>query len=311
MNETRFESLELCAGAGGQALGLEQAGFEPRALVEVDPHACATLRMNRPHWNVLETDLNTFPAENYRNIDLVAVGLPCPPFSIAGNRLGWTDERNLFPAALRVIEECRPKAVMIENVPGLLSSRFQHYRELITKRLERLGYRIFWSLLNAGSFGVPQSRRRVLIVAVKKHLAGRFHWPRPSLQSPPSVGTVLLDLMQEKGWKHATQWSVQASTLAPTIVGGSKRHGGADLGPTRTKRAWARLEVDGRAIADSAPGLDYTGRPRLTLRMVARLQAFPDDWLFTGGKTAAYRQIGNALPPALAKVVGSAIAKCL
>ena len=122
INETRFESLELCAGAGGQALGLEQAGFEPRALVEVDPHACATLRMNRPRWNVMETDLNTFAAGTYRNIDLVAAGLPCPPFSVAGNRLGWTDERNLFPASLRIIDECRPKTVLIENVPGLLAA---------------------------------------------------------------------------------------------------------------------------------------------------------------------------------------------
>ena len=120
--------LELCAGAGGQSLGLEHAGFSHAGLVEIDRHCCATLKANRPGWNVIQADLKTFDAKPYRGVDLVAAGLPCPPFSIAGKQLGKHDERNLFPDAIRIIEECRPRAVMIENVRGILDAVFEDYR---------------------------------------------------------------------------------------------------------------------------------------------------------------------------------------
>lgn len=111
-------SLEICAGAGGQALGLEQAGFAHSALVEIDPASCATLRLNRPHWAVFQQDLACFDGRPYRGVDLLAGGLPCPPFSVAGKQLGSRDERNLFPAALRLVDEIRPRAVMIEAACG-------------------------------------------------------------------------------------------------------------------------------------------------------------------------------------------------
>jgi DNA (cytosine-5)-methyltransferase 1 len=120
--------LELCASAGGQSLGLERAGFSHTGLVEIDKHCCATLKANRPDWNVIQDDLRTFNALPFRGVDLVAAGLPCPPFSIAGKQLGKLDERNLFPAAIRVVEECRPRAVMIENVRGILDAVFEDYR---------------------------------------------------------------------------------------------------------------------------------------------------------------------------------------
>lgn len=116
--------LELCAGAGGQALGFERAGYEHAALVELDAHACRTLRYNRPHWNVIHEDLNSFDAKPYAGVDIVAAGLPCPPFSKAGKQLGSEDERNLFPAALRVIEEVQPRAIVIENVRGIMDAVF-------------------------------------------------------------------------------------------------------------------------------------------------------------------------------------------
>ena len=115
----------MCAGAGGQALGLEQAGFEHSAVVEIDNWCCETLRLNRPRWTVHEGDLNAFDARAYRGIDLLAGGLPCPPFSVAGKQLGDKDERNLFPAALRIVDETRPKAIMIENVRGFLDAVFR------------------------------------------------------------------------------------------------------------------------------------------------------------------------------------------
>jgi DNA (cytosine-5)-methyltransferase 1 len=127
----KISVLELCAGAGGQALGFEGAQFEHAGLVELDSHACKTLRINRPKWNVIEQDLNYFDGTPYRGIDVVAAGLPCPPFSKAGKQLGSSDERNLFPAALRIIHEVKPRAIVIENVRGILDAVFKDYRKYI------------------------------------------------------------------------------------------------------------------------------------------------------------------------------------
>ncbi|MGH9493583.1 MAG: DNA cytosine methyltransferase [Candidatus Sulfotelmatobacter sp.] len=118
----RLIALELCAGAGGQALGYEQAGIDHAGLVELDKHACATLRLNRPSWKVIETDLNTFDGSAFKGVDIIAGGLPCPPFSVAGKQLGTRDERNLFPSMIRLVDQIRPRAVMIENVRGILDA---------------------------------------------------------------------------------------------------------------------------------------------------------------------------------------------
>src|SRR5690349_7745630 len=120
--------FEICAGAGGQGLGLEAAGFECVAAVEVDPHACETLRTNRPQWNVIEADVRAVDGTPYRGVDLLAGGVPCPPFSIAGKQLGSNDERDLFPEAIRLGAELQPRAVMLENVPGFASEKFRQYR---------------------------------------------------------------------------------------------------------------------------------------------------------------------------------------
>jgi len=304
-------SLEICAGAGGQALGLEQAGFQHAALVEIDEAACATLRLNRPSWNVINADLTFFSGENYRGIDLLSGGVPCPPFSKAGKQLGEEDERDLFPQAIRLVDEIRPKAVLLENVRGLLDAVFDEYRKKIVDQLRKLGYRAEWRLLNASDFGVPQLRPRVVFVAIRNDMSEHFSWPAPSFWRPPTVGEALYDLMSERGWFLANRWKEWADDIAPTIVGGSKKHGGPDLGPTRAKRAWAALGVDGRGIADLAPDRDFLGFPKLTNRMVARLQGFPDEWQFYGKKTAVYRQIGNAFPPPVAKAVGKKIVQCL
>lgn len=308
-----LSSVELCAGAGGQALGLERAGFDHEALVEIDSHCCQTLRHNRPNWNVIEDDLRIFKerASAYRGVDLVAGGLPCPPFSIAGKQLGPRDERNLFPDALDIIDAIRPQAVMIENVRGFLSAVFEDYREGLKKQLKKLGYKTDWRLLNASDFGVPQLRPRVLIVAIKEDKADKFEWPEVAPHNPPTVGEVLQDLMAANGWRGAAKWAKRADEIAPTIVGGSKKHGGPDLGPTRAKRAWAAMGVNGMTIAEEAPEPDFVGSPRLTVPMVARLQGFPDEWHFVGRKTAAYRQVGNAFPPPVAEAVAVRVKQAL
>lgn len=306
---TGLTSLELCAGAGGQALGLEAAGYEHKALVEIEPGFCQTLKKNRPDWNVINADISKFNASKFEGVDLLAGGLPCPPFSVAGKQLGENDERNLFPAALKIIEQTDPKAVMIENVRGFLEDVFLEYRENFRSKLFNMGYLTGFRLLNASDFGVSQLRPRVVIVALKRQYWDHFDWPQVFTQNPKTVGETLYPLMAANGWKGAKAWRDKANDIAPTIVGGSKKHGGPDLGPTRAKRAWASLGVDGLGIADAAPSADAPVNlvPRLTVQMVARLQGFPEDWDVTGRKTAAYRQIGNAFPPPVAQAVAEKI----
>lgn len=296
-------SLELCAGAGGQARGLELAGFDHAGVVEIDSDCCKTLRLNRPQWEVHEADLNQFDGSKYKGVDLLAGGLPCPPFSVAGKQLGASDERNLFPAAIRLVSEVKPKAIMIENVRGFLDGVFEDYRSHIKKQLKKLGYETHWRLMNASDFGVPQLRPRVIIVALRNDVKDHFDWPLPSPGDAPTVGASLLDLMSARDWIGAKRWALGADDVGPTLVGGSKKHGGPDLGPTRARRAWAALGVNGTSLAEEAPDRDFVGTPRLTVRMCARIQGFDDSWQFHGRKTAAYRQVGNAFPPPVARAV--------
>lgn len=300
--------LEICAGAGGQSIGLERAGFDHAVAVENDPNACATLRLNRPHWDVRQVDVRTIDGRNFRGVDLVAGGVPCPPFSIAGKQLGADDELDLFPEAVRLVREAAPQAVMLENVRGFASPRFFHYRRKLFNEFDRMGYEVFSRVLNASDFQVPQLRPRFILVAIRRQNAPAFRWPEPITPSS-TVGEAIGDLIGEHRWSGTSAWIRKADGIAPTIVGGSKKHGGPDLGPTRAREEWLKLGVDGRGIANAAPATDApdTMVPRLTVRMVARLQGFPDTWIVSGGKTASYRQVGNAFPPAVAAAVGRAI----
>src|SRR6202046_4173715 len=160
-------SLEICAGAGGQALGLEQAGFRHEAVVELDDAACETLRRNRGDaWKLIEDDVANVDGGGFAGVDLFSGGVPCPPFSIAGKQLGKDDERDLFPEALRLVRECSPKAVMLENVKGILSAKFETYRNQIIAELNSLGYQCTWKLINSSDYGVSQLRPRAILVAL-------------------------------------------------------------------------------------------------------------------------------------------------
>jgi DNA (cytosine-5)-methyltransferase 1 len=373
-------SIEICAGAGGQAVGLHNAGFEHRALVEWDPHAVATLRANVgdwPGWNqekasaispmdvkdFLDSDIRKNLGLDSGELDLFAGGVPCPPFSLAGHRLGPDDERDLFPAALDIIEELLPRAVMIENVRGILEPPefFIDYRISILERLRGLGYlvpeidpglsaseqdimmRSVWRRLDASYFGVPQLRPRAILVAIHESAVSPgspgFRWPTKVKGDPVTVQGELYESMKARckefwdknfhgqpagagektgqqifeTWERATA----GKTVAPTLVGGSKKHGGADLGPTRAKRAWRDLGIDGMGIANDpencVPERDLfrPDGPMLTVAQAAIVQGFPEDWEFQGRKTARYRQVGNAFPPPVAEAVGRAIAAVL
>jgi DNA (cytosine-5)-methyltransferase 1 len=311
--------VEICAGAGGQSLGLELAGFGHSLAVELDENAVNTLRENRPDWDVRHGDVadeRVWNPKEYVGIDLLAGGVPCPPFSIAGKQLGATDERDLFAWAVELAGKMQPRALLLENVRGLSMPRFSAYRQHVKDRLRDLGYWSDWELLQANEFGVPQLRPRFVLVAMRQEDAQWFEWPE-KVPTQDTVGSVLHEMMAADGWTGADKWAAKASSIAPTIVGGSKKHGGADLGPTRAKAAWRALGVDAMGVADGPPNASHPVNylPKLTTEMVARIQGWQDEpdyrWRFTGRKTTRYRQIGNAFPPPVARAVGTSIANAL
>ncbi|MET7362551.1 DNA (cytosine-5-)-methyltransferase [Streptomyces sp. NPDC005562] len=341
-------SIEICAGAGGQAVGLHGAGFRHRALVEIDKHAAETLELNvveRKVWGeeeaancqIFSMDVRDFKP-TIEHIDLLAGGVPCPPFSVAGKQLGQDDERDLFPEMLRLVDELNPRAVMIENVAGLVKpfDKFVRYREDIKRELRRMNYVVCgWRLLEAADFGVPQLRPRAILVAIRRDCYRGFDWPQPKAEMT-TVAQALKETMERRfadagrpeGYEKWLKKATEAGTVAPTLVGGSKKHGGADLGPTRAKKAWGNLGVNGMGVANderepnlerdlgnmdlaiSGPDVKRVG-PMLTVEQAAIIQGFPVDWRFAGRKTARYRQVGNAFPPPVAEAVGLAIKDAL
>lgn len=286
---------------------MEQAGFVHNLLVDTDADSVATIQDNRPRWTVQQADVRDLSG-NLHSADLIAAGMPAGAFSVASSRAD-AHANALATSTLRLVGEIRPRAVMLDNVRGLGERRFAPHRALITSELESMGYACDWRVLYASYFGVPQVRGRLFLVALRQDAFHRFDWPLTSQYPAPTVGDTLSADMKALGWAGAALWSQHADGLAPAIVGGSKAHGGADLGPTRARQAWLALGVDGRSIAAHAPTSDTpVGHiPRLTNHMVARLQGFPDAWRFTGSKTSIYRQIANALPPPMAAAVGTAI----
>ncbi len=377
-------SVEICAGAGGQALGLHNAGFDHVALVEWDQHAVGTLRKNVaswPGWNedkvasLQPGDVKDFLESQEckeikaggQRIDLLAGGVPCPPFSLAGKQLGAEDERDLFPDMLKIVEELRPRAIMIENVRGILEPPevFIDYRRSIVNRLYDLGYDVpqidadwsarkqnaemsrVWRRVDAKKFDVPQLRPRAILVAIHKNaLRGcEFAWPAEDLDRTSTVLDKLSRSMYDRcrdywtlnkegkpalpgevtgkdifrAWRKAARLALRSSSggVAPTLVGGSRKHGGADLGPTRAKRAWAAMGVDGNGLANDREQCDpkrdlfRPAGPMLTVEQAAIIQGFPPTWNFAGKKTAQYRQVGNAFPPPVAEAIGRAIAAVL
>ncbi|MCF3122518.1 DNA (cytosine-5-)-methyltransferase [Streptomyces arenae] len=319
-------SVEICAGGGGQAIGLEQAGFQHLALVERNDDACETLRINRPSWHVINKDVRKFDPlrdAGLSHIDLLAGGIPCTPYSTAGKQQGAEDERDLLPQAIHLIEALRPRAVMLENAKSLAKSpKFEGTRRELKGRLRDLGYETSMNVLDAQQFGVSQRRERTVIVAMRGDVTNRFQWPTGLWELPPTVGQLLRESMGSRGWGGAEEWARRANDVAPTLVGGSEKHGGGDLGPDGAKAAWARMAVNGDSTTAEVPGPDFVlrdgvgdngrkGYPKLTPEQTAMLQGFPSHWQFAGSRTSRYKQIGNAFPPPVAQAVATAIAEAL
>ncbi|MBT0770767.1 DNA (cytosine-5-)-methyltransferase [Kineosporia sp. J2-2] len=323
-----LEVVEICAGAGGQSLGLHLAGFEHKLAVEIDENAAHSLDYNLKRLgmesrvevgDVADRTVWDPAAKELHEIALLAGGVPCPPFSRAGKQLGSADERDLFAWAVNAASEMQPQAVLLENVKGLGDARFGGYRQAVVDEFHNHGYRAEWQLLEAQGFDVPQLRPRMVLVALKEEYVDYFEWPEPKTTTH-TVASVLDSDMEGLPQAALEQFREKAQKIAPTIVGGSKKHGGADLGPTRAKRAWHEMFVDAHGLADAAPTADWVpkepGRgPKLTVDMVKKLQGWYgpqyEDWEILGRKTSRYRQIGNAFPPPVAEAVGKAIARAL
>ncbi|OAH13403.1 modification methylase AplI [Streptomyces jeddahensis] len=313
----RFRSVEICAGAGAQALGLESAGFDPVLLIDSKADACFTIDLNRPEWDVVCMDLVHFHPgmrPETLGVDLLSGGLPRVKSPATVGRAEDVEERGVLKAAITLACSIKPKAVLLENVPGLVESPdFDVDRFWIEAQLHNAGYRSSWRVLNAADYGVPQNRSSGFLVALREPYHSRFSWPEPDKQPAPTVGQVLGRSMSAHGWRGAERWIKRADRIAPALVGGSDRRGGADLGPTGSKKAWAALGVNGNSLGDEPPDLDFPedGLPKLTVDQAALIQSIPADWRFFGGKTSRYRQIGHAMPPPLAAAVGRAIAAAL
>ena len=325
-----FSSIELFAGAGGLALGLEKAGFDAVLLNEVDKHACATLRHNRPHWNVIEggiEQVNFTPY--YGQVDFVSGGFPCQAFSYAGQKRGFDDVRGtLFFQFARAIQEIQPKVFLAENVRGLLNHDNGRTLATIKSVIADLGYTLVGeSVLKAMYYRVPQKRERLFLVAVRNDLAhkARFSFPEPRerfmtlhdglkagelypCDVPLSTGQIypdkkkaVLDLVPAGGcWRHLPE------TIQREYMKKSYFLGGGKTGIAR------RLSWDAPSLTlTCAPAQNQTERCHpdetrpLTVREYARIQTFPDNWQFMGPMSAQYKQIGNAVPVNLAHAVGT------
>lgn len=298
-------------------MGLERAGFNPVLLIDSKADACFTIDLNRPGWDVICMDIVQFRPDQRPEtigVDLLSAGLPRVKSMATIARAEDTEERKVLRAAIALARDIKPKAVLLENVPDLVESPdFDTDRSWIEVELREAGFRSAWKVLNAADFGVPQNRRSGFLVALQDPYFSRFSWPEPDELPPPTVGQVLGPSMSANGWTGAERWIKGADRIGPALVGGSDRRGGADLGPTGSKKAWAALGVNGNSLADDPPDIDFPAdeQPKLTVDQAALIQAIPEDWRFFGGKTSRYRQVGHAMPPPLAAAVGQAIVAAL
>lgn len=321
MSELTF--VDVCSGAGGLALGMEQAGLRPRLLLDNDPVACEILRLNRPDWPIDMADLRDFdPAESSHvyDTDVLLAGVPRFRSSATVQRSSDDEAVEMFRTALYLTPAVRPKALVIENVPAMVEAE-EHsaLRELAHAELGHLGYQLHWAVLNAMDFAVPQDRRVGLLVAVHEDHSDAFRLPEASESTPPTVGEVLRESMASRGWTGAKRWAASADEVAPTLVGGSTNRGGPDFGPRGSQRRWQRMGVYTKSYADAPPPPDFVWDPalgddglvRVTVEQAALIQGFPADWRLTGGKTKRYGLIAQACPPPLATALGRALTSAL
>jgi len=332
--ENEYSILELFAGAGGLAIGLEKAGLKCVALNEIDKWACQTLRNNRPNWNVLEGDIKDFDFSRFKNsVDVVTGGFPCQAFSYAGKKLGLNDARGtLFYEFARAVQEVNPAICIGENVRGLLSHENGKTLQGMISILDEIGYKVApVQVLKAINFRVPQKRERLILVGIRKDIDIDFEYPKPhrkiynlkdalkkgelyNCDVPKSEGSKYpehkkeaLDLVPPKGYWRDLPLDIQKEYMGKSYyLGGGKTGMARRIGwdePSLTLTCSPAQKQTERCHPDET-------RP-FRVREYARIQTFPDDWKFAGSISQQYKQIGNAVPVNLAKEIGYSIIKVL
>ena len=331
-----YTLIELFAGAGGLAIGLEKAGFQSSLLNEIDKKACETLRKNRPEWNVVEGDIAEIDFSQYRDeIDIISGGFPCQAFSYAGKKRGFEDARGtLFFEYARAVKEINPKVIVAENVRGLLNHDDGRTLDTIKKIIDELGYDLVEpKVLKAVFYQVPQKRERLILVAIRKDISKvvSFNWPAPYKrimtmkdalkkghlynsdvpasdgQKYPERKVEILSKVPEGGY-----WRDLDDDLQREYMGGSYFLGGGKTGMAR-RLAWDEPSL----TLTTAPAQKQTERCHpsetrpLTVREYARIQTFPDEWEFCGSTTSQYKQIGNAVPVNMAHALGRSLVSLL
>ncbi len=329
-----YSVIELFAGAGGLAIGIEKAGLNCVVLNEIDKWACQTLRENRPNWKILEGDIKLFDFSDYKNkVDVVTGGFPCQAFSYAGKKLGLNDARGtLFYEFARVVKEVNPPICIGENVRGLLSHENGETIKGMISILDEIGYNVVpVQVLKAVNFNVPQKRERIILVGIRKDIDLNFEYPKPYKRTynlkdalkkgdlfncnvPKSEGSKypqykkdVLDLIPQKGY-----WRDLPLEIQKEYMGGSFYLSGGKTGMAR------RIGWDEPCLTlTCSPAQKQTERCHpeetrpFTVREYARIQTFPDEWKFVGSIAQQYKQIGNAVPVNLGREVGYSIVKFL
>lgn len=327
--------IELFAGAGGLALGLEKAGFEEIGLIEIDKKACDTLRLNRPNWNVIEEDIVEFSKKDLlkefnikkRELDLLSGGYPCQSFSYAGKRLGIDDVRGtMFYYYAEFLRQLQPKMFLAENVKGLTTHDGGKTLQTMLDVFKELGYEVEWKVLDAWDYGVAEKRQRVVIIGIRKDLKDeiKFEYPKPH-EYKPVLKDVLQNVPKSEGAKYPEKkkkvfdlvppggyWKDLPDDVARDYMKSCYFMGGGRTGIAR------RLSWDEPSLTlTCSPMMKQTDRCHpdesrpFTTREYARIQSFPDNWEFVGKMNDIYKQIGNAVPVELAKNVGESIIKAL
>ncbi len=317
-----MKAIDLFCGAGGLSLGLKRAGWELVASVENDSHASATHRLNFPECKHFQCDIQKIDWREFRGkIDLVAGGPPCQPFSVSGKQQGSKDSRDMVPEFLRAVKEIEPTAFLLENVKGLTLEKFRGYFDETILRFEKLGYLVTYKVLSAADFGVPQQRERVFIVGIRNHL---FSFPQkthgksalpwktvgeaiamppdddpnnakivycknPVLRKSPYAGLLL------NGKGRPLNLNAPSLTI-PASAGGNRTH---LIDPSGVLVQYHKELMEGGKPRSG----EVQGCRRLTLRESARIQSFPDTFVFTGPRSRQYSQVGNAVPPLLAEAI--------